>query len=263
MAIIKLRKLGYPGATLQRAEFEWDTRVGWQSRQSWKGDYGACVGLMPQLQSAGWNFKMEPEGGQNYVIHATIGLSFSGGILQDNPVDTWELTSNRVEVDLLRSNIALINGLTQGDVWAIKFYIENPPQPPAGSAPGTAPPTPILSAAALKVYNLILAGTTSIEIFQPVLRRTSTVSSQYAVAQSVAGVGTLFKTVTVKALIPNSIIIALPGDIAAFANGQGLTFVGGWYKDYPVITASAFNKTQITQDWKFGVWSQDIYGAPA
>lgn len=260
---------GFPGVVEQRPKYSWDPRTGFITTRTFIGPQRAITGLLASLQAGGWSFEVDPDGGQNYRVTAMIGASWSNSGLQDNPVDVWELTSNRVEKDLLSSNLPIINaltpaaGMTPSDLFVIRYLLDNPPQsPPVVGAPSASANPPQLSADGLLIYKLMTAGVTSSIVFQPVLRQTQTVSSQFAINQAVTGVGTLFSSATLSSIIPAGLLVSLPAD-GSYVNSNGFTMNFGWLKDFPNVTVAAYNKTQITQDWQFGFWEETLWGVPA
>jgi len=56
----------------------------------------------------------------------------------------------------------------------------------------------------------------------------------------------------------------MPAEVGTVVIGTdpALTFDFGWLKGYPDYQGAAGNKAVIAQEWEFGLWSREIYGAP-
>jgi hypothetical protein len=252
--------IGYAGATEQPVKFRWDTRLGWETTRRWRAAALAPIlGLLPQLQNAGYNFEMGSANGVVWEVTATIGYSYSGGAVQDNPVAVWELASTKAEKDLLSVDLPIINGLTAQEVAVIRSNYLNPP-PDATASPAGTPNLPQtvadLAGNALTIYSLMVQGFTGIPINAPTLRQTQTVSSVNAVQQAVDGQNQLYAIGTINP--PASLNINL--DSLGTSGKTG--FVYAWYKDFPNARVAAFNKTQIVQEWVYGLWPTAVFGTP-
>lgn len=243
--------------TEQAIRYTTDPRTGAQTVRTFHGPYQAVLNLVAGLQNNGWATDLHYKAGPVWELTATIGLSWSNNQILDNPVDLWELTSNRVEKDFLNAQNSLVASLSTTDIQILQNFLDNPPFPipttPPVSASGAA-----LSGNGLIAYNLVLSGVKSQAIFQPVLKHTQTTSNIYAVAASVANVGMLLKTSTLAAVLPNALAFTMPADPAFGKTG----FAYGWLVDAPNVRVSAFNKTQIEQVFEFGLWSTAMYNAP-
>ncbi len=246
--------MGRPGAIEQPIHYAYDARTGFVTTRTWRGNYNRLVSLLPYLQQNGWSFEMSSSTGANYTLTATIGYSWANSGINDNPIDVWEFVSNKVEKDLLSSDIAIVNALSSSDIKTIKAGLDsNPITPPTDSS------ITALSAGAQTVYKLLFNNVTSTIVFAPTVRHTQTVSNVYAVAAALANIGRIFSTVTLDALVPDTVAFNLPADASITKLGLNLAY--GFMKDYPNVTPSAYNKTQITQDYQYGLWSTDLYGA--
>lgn len=240
----------------QKRKFAWDTRSGWQTTRRWKGPDSALFALMAQLQSAGYNFTAEQASGVNYIVTATIGYSFSGGVIGDNPVDVWELGANKAEKDLLQADVPIINGLTKAEKQIIR---DNYLSPPATTTATTNNPPTLpsdLTGNALTVYSFMVEGFTGLPVNAPTIRNIKTVSSVNSVQAAVNGQGTLFTLGTINP--PATLNI----DLSTLGTAGKTGYVYAWFKDFPTARCAAFNKTQITQEWVYGLYPTAVFGTP-
>lgn len=186
------------------------------------------------------------------TLEATYSEASSGG---GNPAtditDNWEFSAGVVEKDLLEADISVINNLTAAELTALRHVITNPPQTPAEE--------PALGAGANSVYLLIRNGVRSVRTNAPKLRHTLTVGSAYAVKASMAKVGLILTTTTLQndEMLPGDILFSLP----SLTYGGTRALVYGWFKMHPTIRVAARQKTQIEQEWEYGLWSTVLYGS--
>lgn len=180
------------------------------------------------------------------IPKAAIG-SGVGGINNPNiPLNNiWELQPNMVEKDIMDADIA-INDLTVAQKDAITAAV-------AANAVGS------LAGNSLKFYKLLRAGVKSIRIFEPVLRHSLTVRSDYTIAITLTNVGKIYTTAQLSSVegVPSILLFNLPS--GSVARSDALSVGYGWLKKYPSVTQIAGGKWQIVQEWEYGVWSTDLY----
>lgn len=244
-------------AVEQPIEYITDQRTGAQTVRRWRGPYLACLALIPNLVANGWNTQLNSSTGVVWNLQATIGLSWSNTVIADNPVDTWELHSNKVEKDFLNAQNALVASLSPTDIKILQNFLDNTPSP-LPTTPPVADDGMALSTAGVSAYQLILLGVKSVVIFQPLLKHTQTTSNIYAIQASFTNVGQILSTATMLTLLPGTLAFTMPTDPTYGKTG----FSFGWLKDYPNVTVSAFNKTQISQDFEFGLWNNTMFNVP-
>lgn len=240
-----------------------DPRTGAQTIRTQHGPYNVLLANVPGFQNSGWatdlHCRNQEQGSPEWELIATIGLSWGATQIQDNPVAVWELISNKVEKDFLNAQNALVASLTQTDQAILKSYIDNPQFPaPTIATLSTTAPYSGLSTQGITAMTLILLGVTSQKIFQPVLKETQTTSNIYAIAASFDNVGQIISTATLSSSLPNALAFTMPPDPVNGKSG----FAYGWLKNYPNVTVSAFNKTQIIQEYEFGLWNTTMYNVP-
>jgi len=175
-----------------------------------------------------------------------IGYGISGSLNPNFPLNNiWELQPNMVEKDVLDADIS-INDLTVAQKDAIKLAISS-------NAVGS------LSGNSLKFYKLLRAGVSSIRVFEPVLRHSLTVRSDYSVAVSLSNVGRIFTTSQLSSFegVPSILLFNLPSGSTYRTDALSVGY--GWLKKYPSVTQISGGKWQIVQEWEYGCWSTDLY----
>lgn len=179
--------------------------------------------------------------------------TFAGGTGADVPDNEWEIFGQSSEKDILEADNPIVNALTDTEKRAIRSFIANPDQ--------QASPAIIPGSSADKLYKLMLNGLKSVRVFVTTLRKTQQVTASYQVPASFANVGRIYTTTS---LIDSEPLMR--ADIAAnlanvVSNRTGLGY--GWFKMAPTIRSAAKQKTQIIQEWEYGLWADDpaIYQA--
>jgi hypothetical protein len=200
----------------------------------------------------------------------------------DPPVDLWELQSNKVQKSILDSSNPVANSLPQGDLFLLNLFFkdpgaytvapiiafvlaaavfENPDQ--AGKIDATK--MQFKSANAYKLANLRMSGVENFDINVPVLRFTRTVNFAYPIRASNLNVGSILSTNSIATIenVPKALLFNLPNDLDPTpADADKAVLRYGWYKNAPSVNQVARAKWQIVTTWEYGLWLQDLYGAP-
>src|SRR5262249_39281253 len=153
---------------------------------------------------------------------------------------------------------ALVASLSASDIKILQNFLDSPQTPPPAATTLVDDAGHTLSTNGQTAYQLILAGVRTYPIFQPVLKHTQMTSNVYAVQASFANVGKIISPPTLLATLPGVLAFTMPRDPAFVKPG----FAYGWLKDYPNVTASAFNKTKIEQVFEFGLWNTTEFNTP-
>jgi len=204
----------------------------------------------------GYEWSVTPLSGGCYRLEATNDYSQTGGQSDPNtPLsDVWELQPNQVEKDILDSDNATVNLLTDGNKKLLLSYIDSPNTPPAFTG------TTDQINAATTLLKLSQAGVKSVRIFAPVLRHTRVVRRDFTVAQSLTNVGSIIYADSLKNLegTPGTLLFNLPTSSHPTRN-DGLTMKYGWMKKYPTISQVGGGKWNLQQEFEWGLWSYDLY----
>ncbi len=250
MAVINGTKGGY----LQPLRYGRDSS-GRYAIYRWEGttaEVNANIGYVEGLGGV-WETE-ESFTGAHTILNARIPADPNG---QDDTVNTWEFFAQTAEKDLLESDNAEVNALSEQNLAAIRGFLQTPPTPDevfAGLDFGTDGD----ATTAEEVYNLMVFGVKSIRVNVPTLRHTATASGANTIIAVLENIGRIFSTSGLFRYegIPNSVLFALPQDSSSKAG-----FAYGWYKKHPTVRAAARQKVQVEREWEYGLWPTLIYGS--
>ncbi len=243
---MSLIRLGASGAIEQPKRYEGGPNKPLSTIRSFRGPKAAIIAMIQQAGAEGCDFTVEEIGPD-----AVITMTFSNADPNEQPKDTWELIPSMVEKDILDADVAIVSGLTDRERSTIRKFIQNPPenQDPALDPNGNA----------MIIYNLMQGGLRSVRVYAPVLRRTRTAPNSYAVAQSLLHVGRILSNATVADEgVPSNFLVPFNGPPFNLVSTKPF-FTYGWLKLPPTLQQVAGSRTQIAQEWEFGLWSTDIY----
>lgn len=231
--------------------------------RSWKGPKAAVLAMLQDPSLLAWDWSIE-ETGPNATLTAQSntlpGSDETGTVL----TDVWELRSAEVEKDILEADIAGIAGIPAATKQKIRHLIDTRDESTVieqtFGTPGIEP-----AVTALKVYNLMVKGVKSVRVYAPILTRRITVSSKYSTAVPMANVGRVLKSTTMVQSAGNGESVPatflIPLNSAPFTSvSADATLAYGWLKGYPALVASAGGRTELTQEFQFGLWSVLLYG---
>jgi hypothetical protein len=219
----------------------------------WEGTLREIYQVCAALESvhALWEIT-ESFTGAKHRIEAHIPLSGppdSG--TTETPEEEWELFAQDIEVDLLNADVFPVNGLQPTDRQEIQYYIDHPPA--LGKDPifkGTFPGTQ------LDLYHLMRSGYQSQEVSRHTLRHTQTASKNFNYATALINVGRIISTNSVIALesVPSDVTANLPNNVTPFAD-----VVYGWLKKKPTLRSHPLKRSQLEQEWVYGLYPPLIY----
>ncbi len=117
------------------------------------------------------------------------------------------------------------------------------------------------------LWDLSLHGANTVDITFPVVRRTVTPPIDYSLAGYNTNAGKVLKKATLvnNENVPSNFAYILPAypeyESSDVVTIDGLTFWYGYKKGPTVVQQISNQRNQVTQDWTFGLYSADIYGA--
>lgn len=241
---------GQPGAYIQPKEYG-RTESGRYCIYTWEGTLLAIQALVNWVEGAGgtWTIQERPSG-RTATLKARFPIDLN---IKEKAEESWDYTVTEVEKDLLLADIPIIGSLTPDEKRLIRRILDSNPDFSTMSPPF------VPGSNAEAVYQLMLAGQTSIRVNAPHLRHKLTVSNLWTTAASSLDVGLIISTPTLINIegVPASILINLPNDIS---NQPGLYY--GWYKKSPSVRTIALQRTQIEQEWEYGLWPALTYNVP-
>lgn len=220
---------------------------GWQTIRTWKGEQNAIIDVANALVFFGYEVQIDHGPGRVSTVRGQIGVNEELG--GEEPVNLWEIQPITYTKDILESDLALVDALTDNEVQGIRSAIQNPD--PAN--------IPALTGDAQTIYDLMKLGVRDVKKFTVTLRHTQTVSNNWAVPLSLTNVNQIISTDTLISQEgpPGWIADSMPSVVSTRA---GLSY--GWFKSFPTITVVSYNRTQLVQEWEYGLWSTFIYGVP-
>jgi len=235
----------------QGVERRYSTQSGWQTVRRFKGTQSAIESLAADLVNFGYDVSISE--GPEWQLEATVGYDTDGGVEQ--PIDQWELMASAVEKDLLSADVESVNSIVPADIEILRTVID-------GTSLSAAPSwTSTTTAIPNNLYLLVKSGVKSAVVYAPVLKHTKTVSRAYEIPASLTNVGSVISSSALisQESIPTNISSQFP--TSGYTTKSGITngFYKGWLKAFPVIQTSAYQKTQIVQEWHWGFWATSLY----
>lgn len=237
------------GATRQSGKF---------TEKIWEGPEEAIYGQMGEVVTAAdwdsWDLDHE---GNKYTLKVRYADAQDEGTTEEQIVNEVRLHANVVHTDVKK--LAQFANISREDLQTIDAAIENPKEAESLAAG--------LTGTALTLYGLYRRGHRSSPVYQPILERRRIAAATFnfsgITSSAFENVGDIIGTSTIDndAALGGILNFALPSG-GQVVDAEGLIYNYGWLKDYPAYDYSAGNKAIVTQQWQFGLWSQDIYGAP-
>jgi hypothetical protein len=257
--------LGTPGMIEQPKRYSGGPFKQMQVVRTWKGSKKAALDMIPKI--AGWEWSID-ESGPNATVSVVQPILPNGDPTGEVPLTTWELMNGEVEKDVLLADIFASNVLDDTNKKTLRGLLKSPPEDSVvidnAWALATFHGSTDQKAAAFEMYLAMNEGTRGVIEFAPTLRVTKTVSSTYSVRQSVAHVKRVLTSATMidDCSLPNTFLIALDGSPFTDTPLDTLRKAYGWLKYPPNITVASNGHNQITQEYKFGLWSKLLYDDP-
>ncbi len=239
---------GQKGAFPQPSHFG-RSEAGAYTVKIWEGTLSEIYQIAVACEQSGGLWEItESFTGAKHKIEARFPIDFN---TTEAPVNGWELFGEEVEKDVLESNIADIDALSDKDKVILRALLDK----------GTDPAFPderdeVTAGFARNLYDQIILGLKSKRQTVYHLRHTQTTSILYPINASLANVDRILSTGTLLAseTIPSSLPLAV-----GISNRAGMAF--GWYKKFPTIREATGHRTQIEQEWEYGLWSTIVYGS--
>lgn len=269
----------------QATSWSYDPKTGFKTRRAYKCTTAADLAATESsLQAGRWSYDVtaQLEEGSNgfWEITATRSVDPTAGVdgegtETDTPIsESWELSSNLLEKDLLESDHDLILGLwdecagivAPDETQEITFSRVIQLLKDLGNDPKSSP-TGLFAAvpSGEKLAKLIIAGVKSVRLFQPTLRHNKIVGDKYSVRDALTNVGNIIKASQIDSLegIPTTILFNLPNPpadgVCQRQDAFGASLQYGWCKKYPNVTELANDQWQIQQEFEWGLWHTDLY----
>lgn len=243
---------GTKGAYLQPKVIGW-SESGEFVILTWQGTRDEIANLAAGIVASGGLFDLQESfSGAADKIVARFAVQQGTA---EQPVNDWEIFYQEVEKDLLECDLAPVNAMDAATKKAIRDSID-----------GTSNTSPTILASipgAIAIYSCMVAGQTSKILEAPVLRHTVTCSKFYSLTGYAANAGKIFSGATlVSQETPwQQVIDQMPSDTdPVMADGRTVHY--GWLKKRPTVRVSLHQKTQLVQEFHYGLWDQTAYSVP-
>ena len=232
---------GQTGAHEQPQRYGWDESGPYLVR-TWHGTRAEIVAQYVICIAAGATGEVKQGIGTD-ILEARYSEPTTGPGSPETVINTWEFFANVIEKDVLQADLATINAISDADRNTIQKWTDPDNEPS-------------LSGTAQTVYRLMSKGVKSVRVNQPVLRHTQTVGDSYSVKASLTNVGKVYTTAQLQSAedLPSDVLFNLPSDTS---NHTGMVY--GWLKMHPTVRLAARQKTQIEQEWEYGLYSTTLY----
>ena len=242
------RSTGKQTPTPCRVEIRFSPRESYDSIYDIEGPKRAILPLITELRNLGYSGTYICDRTPNAKITYQIPRLDGGGpvVPEELPNSIWELFGSTSEIDILESN--RLAALTEEERRIIREAINSPV---AGESPA------LTTALAINVYLIMLKGVRSDRVTVPTLRVTRAVSTFYPILNPLVNIESIYSSATLRTAeaVPSQYVLPASG-AAADAD-----FMFGWYKKFPQIQQTGFNKFNISQEWEFGKWPVVIFGS--
>ena len=236
--------IGNQGAVEQPPHYGWSPDRGYTTTREWRGSEVACKIIANQLLSQAVEYELV--GGAVWSVTGKYANPVDGGQTNaETPSTTWEFFAGEVERDVLAADVASINGLFDADKEDIRDAVD-------GDKSKRAEIAALGDGVIKQTYQRMLEGYKSIIVASPALRKSQLVSNSYIIPNSLANVGNILTYATLissEPTIPAAIANNIPND-SSIRTGLRV----GWYKVHPQIQQVGFNKFQVSQEFRYGLW---------
>lgn len=232
---------GNQSAVLVRVSTGFNKQSGKFIQKRWEGTENAIAAVEAEVALAADDYTKDPEGGARWSLTARFG-SFTEEGTEETPVTEERLRFNDIQKSIYAH--PTFSGLSQEQLEAVRRAVDDN------------------NGAAFSVtlqqtlYDLVISGIDSFHVYQPTVIVTDTASENYAWDIGFSDYGKIFTTTS---MIADAELGAgwkanLPNDTGAPSG-----FIYGWLKKPPEIVSVAGNKTQLVQEYEYGLWSDVLY----
>ena len=233
--------IGNQGAVEQPPHYGWSPDRGYTTTREWRGSEVACKIIANQLLSQAVEYELV--GGAVWSVTGKYANPVDGGQTnQELPSTTWEFFAGEVEKDILAADVSVINSISNTNKKLIQEALD---------ANDSLDPS-VADQNAVDLYYAMLTGYKSAIVISPALRKSQLVSNSYLIQSSLANVGRILSYNTLRSsepTIPLSIINNIPS-----YNSSRTGLSTGYYKVHPQIQQVGFNKFQVSQEFRWGLW---------
>lgn len=240
----------------------WSRQSGFFTIKEWEGQCDSIYGCLGELSG---HDSYEIDDRDAPKLRLTVRYSDSQGDSQnESPVDEVHLHANRLEKELWSN--PQFSDVVDADRRVIRAVIDNPEKYKLKELAEFG----FATESAGILFALLKAGINHSVFFNVILERrriasatfnfTGTINTAYEHIGAIIAPGSIIAD----AALPEPRLYTLPagGSNVIIGDDPPLTFAYGWLKGYPDYSGAAGNKGVVSQEWDFGLWNTNIYGAP-
>lgn len=256
------------GVTVQEGpgEFGWSPSNGSFTVRTWKGTKEEIQNLIPQIIVMGYEYQVREGPLWTLVAKTPQATDDNGNPEPEIPIPVFELVSQRIDQNLIESTANFVRFLSPATLQRIRTAIRDDEGP--GFLTGSFP-TPQEKERAADVYLHYQSGVQTVPYYLPVLRKTYVVSNQYIVNESmtinhVYSTGNLISVenipIMMQDILPSS---GRESNVVPAIGGTRWTSIPmnwGWLKGSPQYQQTGPAQFQVTVDYEFNLWPENIYG---
>lgn len=231
---------GNQNAVIVRESPGFDRQSGPFMQKTWRGTRQAIHATAAEIGFSADNWIIEPEGNGVWTLTARYSSNTTEGTAE-TPVREERLRFNEVQKSIYSS--PSFSDLTTDQIEAVRRAVE--------SSDGANFSVPLQQT----LYDLIISGIDSYPVYQPTVIVTDTASAAFAWDVGFENYGYTFDTTNMiaDAGLTSGWKNNLPDDAS---NMSG--FIYGWLKKPPEIVTVAGNKTQLVQEYVYGLWAEAV-----
>lgn len=264
-------KTGLTGPWLQPSEYGLN-ESGQSATIAWEDvDPNKINAMAAQFDAKGFSYRVIHSFGKHRL---EVYLSYNPDVVNEIPVSLWEYTGTEVQKNVLTTGSP--SGFTSIAASLTSLNIEVIQKALQGTLPEKAPKdaagvqfidasancfTDGNAANALEIYNMMKCGFEDVILQAPIIRHTQMVSLIYPITLSKLNVGRIFTTPTLISIEnpPTWAVNGLPSDSPP-SSLSGFSLAYGWRKSAPHIQQIARQKTQLIQEFQYGLYTPHTMG---
>ena len=243
----------------------WDPVKGWSTTRKFRGTEAYVREMESDMILQGYTTQLTA--GAVWELSASVAADTRDGnppgMGPNDVVDTWELFANKVEKDILASDVTVVHSMTEPNIHWMR-ELANGDKKASDWDSSTTAKTPPFSADfdSMQLFRAIIGGSKSQIIYQPTIRHTQTMPSGSTITAYTTYAGKIYSTAKLVSTynVPSNIASALKAS-ASHTRSSGLVLYDGWLMDHPSVTIAAGQRLQLVQEWTWGEWAPVMFGA--
>jgi len=232
---------GNQAATLTRTSTGFNKQSGKFLQKRWEGTQDGINTVEAEVALTADDYTKDPEGGGKWSLTARFSAFTEEGT-EETPVSEERVRFNDIQKSIYAH--PSFSTLTQTQLEDVRRAVQD--------SEGAAFTVPLQQT----LYDLVIGGVESFHVYQPAVVVTDTASENYPWNVGFSDFGKIFTTagMIADAELDSGWKANLPA-----STGAPSGFIYGWLKKPPEIVTVAGNKTQLVQEYEYGLWSDVLY----